>query len=120
MGVDVIFLSGDRPELLYASLQQDTQDDIADLDYQIYSDADAAAAMAFGTAFKTTEGMTDWLDEKGHDYADSSIERHSVLGVPAVYAIDQSGVIRFDFVEANYKVRLPAEELLAVAAKIAQ
>ena len=120
LGVDVIFLSGDRPELLFASLKQDTQDDIAELDYQIYSDANAEAAIALRTAFKTTEGMTDWLEEKGHDYADSSIGRHGILGVPAVYAIDQSGLIRFDFVEANYKVRLPAEELLAVAAEIAQ
>ena len=119
MGIDVIFLSGDRPELLYASLKQDTQDDIADLDYKIYSDADAEAAVALGIAFKTNERMINWLEEKNHDYADSSIGRHRVLAVPAVYAIDKSGVIQFDFVEANYKVRLPAEDLLVVAKEIA-
>ena len=120
MGIDVMFLSGDRPELLYASLMQDTQDDIADLDYQIYSDAESRAAIALGTAFRTTQGMVDWLEQKQHDYADSSIDRDGILAVPAVYAIDATGMIRFDFVEADYKVRLPADELLAVAREIVQ
>ena len=120
LGVDVLFLSGDRPELLYASLAQDTQEDIAGLDYRIYSDAESHAAIAFGTAFRTGVGMTEWLEEEGRDYADSSIDRDGILAVPAVYAIDQSGMIRFDFVEANYKVRLPADELLSVAREIVQ
>ena len=55
MGIDVLFLSGDRPELLYASLAADTQEAIADLDYRIYSDADAQAAIAFGIAFRPSE-----------------------------------------------------------------
>ena len=119
MGVDVYFLSGDRPELLYASLSQDTQEDIADLDYQIFSDAESQAAIALGTAFRTSERVVDWLDKKGRDYAGSSIDRDRILAVPAVYAVDQTGMIRFDFVEADYKVRLPADDLLAVAKEIA-
>ena len=120
LGVDVLFLSGDRPDLLYASLAQDTQDDIADLDYRIYSDAESQAAIAFGTAFRTGDGLAEWLEETNRDFADSSIDRDSILAVPAVYAIDETGMIRFDFVEADYKVRLPADELLAVAAEIVQ
>ena len=56
---------------------------------------------------------------KGRDYAGSSIDRDRILAVPAVYAVDQTGMIRFDFVEADYKVRLPADDLLAVAKEIA-
>ena len=55
MGIDVLFLSGDRPELLYASLAANTQEAIADLDYRIYSDADAKAAIALGIAFKASD-----------------------------------------------------------------
>ena len=119
LGVDVLFLSGDRPEQLYASLEQDTQDDIADLDYRIYSDAESQAAIAFGTAFRVDDGIRQWFDEKGRDYKDSSIDRDNILAVPAVYAIDSKGMIRFDFVEADYKVRLPADDLLGVAREIA-
>ena len=120
MGIDVLFLSGDRPELLYASLAADTQEAIADLDYRIYSDSDAQAAIAFGIAFKASDHTISRRHDKGQDIGESSMERYGVLPVPAVFAIDQSGVIRYSFVEANYKVRLPADELLAVAKELVQ
>ena len=120
LGVDVLFLSGDRPEMLYASLKQDTQDDIADLGYRIYSDADAQAAIALGIAFKASERTIKGRLDKGQDIEDSSMLKHGVMPVPAVYAVDTSGMIRFDFVEPNYKVRLPADELLAVAKELAE
>jgi len=120
MGIDVMFLSGDRPDMLYASLAEDTQENIEELDYQIYSDADANAAIALGVAFKVSEHTINRRNEKGQDIEDSSMLRHGVLPVPAVYAIDKTGLIRFDFVEPNYKVRLPAEELLAVSRELVQ
>ncbi len=120
MGIDVLFLSGDRPELLYASLAANTQEAIADLDYRIYSDADAQAAIALGIAFRASDRTINRRHDKGQDIGESSMERHGVLPVPAVFAIDQSGVIRFSFVEANYKVRLPADELLAIAKELVQ
>jgi peroxiredoxin len=120
MGIDVLFLSGDRPELLYASLAADTQEAISDLDYRIYSDADAQAAIAFGIAFRASDRTINRRHEKGQDIGESSMERYGVLPVPAVFAIDRSGVIRYSFVEADYKVRLPADELLAVAKELVQ
>ncbi|MDA0705121.1 MAG: peroxiredoxin-like family protein [Proteobacteria bacterium] len=120
LGIDVIFLSGDRPELLYASLREETQDDIANLDYKIYSDADMQAAIALGIAFKVPEMAINRRIDKGDDIGESSMLQHGALPVPAVFAIDQSGVIQFDFVEADYKVRLPADELLAVAQKLVE
>jgi peroxiredoxin len=120
MGVDVMFLSGDRPDMLYASLATDTQENIADLDYKIYSDADAQAAIALGIAFQVSERLVSGRRDKGQDIEGSSILNHGVLPVPAVYAIDTAGTIRFDFVEPDYKVRLPADELLAVAKELAE
>lgn len=120
MGIDVMFVSGDRPELLYASLAAETQEAIAELDYRIYSDADAQAAIAFGIAFRASDRTINRRHDKGQDIDESSMQRHGVLPVPAVFAIDRSGVIRFSFVEANYKVRLPANELLAVAKELVQ
>lgn len=114
-GIDVLFLSNDRPELLYSSLKMETQEDIDGLDYVILSDANINAARALGTAFRTDKGLTDYLDKKGRDYAGSSIGNHNALAVPAVYVIDQSGEIVFDFINPDYKVRLPADELLETA-----
>lgn len=114
-GYDVLFLSNDRPEILYSSLKQETQEDIDGLDYMILSDAEIDAARALGTAFRIDKGMKGRFDEKGRDYAQSSIDNYDALAVPAVYVIDRFGQIVFDFVEPDYKVRLPADELLNAA-----
>lgn len=115
MGYDVLFLSNDRPEILYSSLKQETQEDIDGLDYLILSDADINAARALGTAFRIDKNMKQRFDERGRDYAESSIDKYDALAVPAVYVIDRSGQIVFDFVEPDYKIRLPADELLRAA-----
>lgn len=118
-GVEVLFLSGDRPDLLYQSLSRETQDDIAALNYTILSDADAQAAIALGIAFKASQRTIDRRYEKQQDIDDSSMLRHGVLPVPAVFAIGTDGVIAFTFAEPNYKVRLPADELLQVVRELA-
>ena len=118
LGVDMLFLSGDRPELLYKSLQRETQEDIDGLGYQILSDADSNAAMALGIAFKASKATIEGRNQKGQDIARSSMLLHGSLPVPSVFAIDTAGVIAFVYVNANYKVRLPAGELLQVAREI--
>ena len=119
LGVDVLFLSGDRSELLYESLKQETQDDIAGLDYTILSDADAQAAIALGIAFRASQGTIDGRRARNQDIDGSAMLKHGVLPVPSVFAIDKQGEIRFAYTNADYKVRLPAEELLAAAHEIA-
>jgi len=119
LGIDVLFLSGDRPELLYESLESEAQEDIAGLDYTLLSDADAQASMALGIAFKAPQRAIDYVKKKGDGYTKSSMDRHGVLPVPAVFAIGRDGVIAFTFVNPDYKVRLPADELLAAARAIA-
>jgi len=119
MGVDVLFLSGDRSELLYASLESQAQEDIADLDYTILSDANAQAAIALGIAFRAGDRTIDYVNNKGDGYSASSMDRHGVLPVPAVFAIGKDGVIAYSYVNADYKVRLPADELLSAAKMIA-
>lgn len=119
MGVDVLFLSGDRSELLYESLKGETQQDIAGLDYTILSDANAQAAIALGIAFKASDRTIQGRRDKGHDIEASSMERHGVLPVPAVFAIGKDGVIAYSYVNADYKVRLPADDLLSAARMIA-
>jgi len=119
MGIDVLFLSGDRAELLYESLSLEAQEDIDGLDYTILSDADAQAAVALGIAFKASDRTINRRHEKGQDIADSSMTRHGVLPVPSVFVGDADGVIRFAYTNADYKVRLPADELMAAAREIA-
>ena len=118
MGVDVVFLSGDRAELLFDSLKMETQEDIADLNYTILSDADAQAAIALGIAFRASQRTINGRVNKGQDIDGSSMRTHGVLPVPAVFAIDAAGVIQFAYTNADYKLRLPDDELIAAAREI--
>jgi peroxiredoxin len=120
MGVDVLFLSGDRPDLLYSTLSRETQEDIDGLEYTILSDADAQAAVALGIAFKAKQSTIDRRLEKQQDIDDSSMTLHGVLPVPAVFAIGTDGVIAYTFADPNYKVRLPSDDLLAVVGELVQ
>ena len=119
LDIDVLFLSGDRPELLYESLEHQAQEDIAGLGYTILSDADAQASIALGIAFKAAQRTIDYVNKKGDGYRKSSMERHGLLPVPAVFAIGRDGVIAFTYINPDYKMRLPADELLAAARAIA-
>ncbi len=118
MGVDVLFLSGDRPELLYSSLEQETREDVAGLGYTILSDAEIDAAKALGIAFMADPDYVARRDASG-DIDGSSMKNFGVLPVPAVYVIDRTGKVTFSFVEPDYRIRLPADDLLAAASEVA-
>lgn len=115
MDIDVYFLSGDRPDQLIASLQPETKSDVEELDYILLSDANAAAAIAFGTAFRAPDAVADWLSKDEKAFRGSSIDLHGVLPVPSVYAIGTDGQIAFAYTNADYKLRLSPGELKAVA-----
>ena len=119
LGVEVLFLSGDRPDRLYSSLGRETRATIENLDYTILSDADAQAAIALGVAFRASSETIERRRAKGDDIEASSMERHGILPVPAVFAVGTDGVIAFAYANPDYKVRLPADELLAVARELA-
>lgn len=119
MGVDVLFLSGDRSELLLTSLSSETQDDIDGLGYTILSDANAQAAIALGIAFKASDQTMQGRIERGDDIEQSSMERHGVLPVPAVFAINREGIITYTYANPDYKIRVSADDLVAAATAIA-
>lgn len=120
MGVDVLFLSGDRSELLLASLSRETQADIEGLGYTLLSDANAQAAIALGIAFKASDRTIQRRIARGDDIERSSMARHGVLPVPAVFAINREGIIEYAYANADYKIRMSADDLMAAAKGISE
>jgi peroxiredoxin len=117
-GVDILFLSGDRPEILYSNLKQETQHSIASLDYTILSDARLDASMALGLAFKMPDNTLERFRDRNREIDDSSIAIHNALPIPAVYVINTKGYIAFAYTNPDYKVRLPADEVKAAVEKV--
>ncbi len=116
-GMEIVFLSGDRPEVLYAGLKGDAQATAKDSNYVIYSDANVEAASVLGIAFKTPEKMRGMLIDKV-GATDSSVDLHSALPVPAVFIIDTKGEVAFVYTNPDYKVRLSAEDTKAAAMEV--
>jgi peroxiredoxin len=114
-GMDVLFLSADRPEILYSNLMQDTQASIGGLDYHILSDAGLEAASALGIAYRVPEDTLASYQGRGRDMGNSSIALLSALPLPAIFIVDSSGIVRFAYSNADIRVRLPAEEVRAAA-----
>ncbi len=111
MGFEVIFLSTDRPEILYASLF----DWISDINYTLLSDSKMDASRALGIAFRMEESDYERMKSIGVDMEKTTGETHHMLPVPAVFIIDTGGVIQFVYANPNYKVRLEGERILAAA-----
>jgi len=111
MGFDVLFVSADRPEKLYASLKEEN----ADVEYTLLSDSSMEITQTYGVAYHVDEDYRLWLLGMDMDIEDASGETHHVLPVPSVFLIDTTGTIQFQYSNPNYKVRLHPEVLLAAA-----
>lgn len=109
MGFDIWFISVDRPELLYESLEQ------PDIGYVVLSDSGLDATRAFGLAFQVSDELVQKYLTHDIDLEKASGESHHVLPVPATFIIGADGVIQFQHTNPNYKMRLHPDVLLAAA-----
>ncbi len=112
LGYELVFLSADRPELLYSSLKE------PDISFTLLSDARMQAARAFGVAFRVDDATVAKYKGYGVDLEEASGETHHELPVPAVFVVDRAGVIRYAFANADYKVRIDPQELLTEARRV--
>jgi peroxiredoxin len=107
-GYQVLFLSTDKPDLLYSSLKEKVT-------YHLLSDSSLSAAEAYGVAWHVEGAALQSLKSYGIDLdATQGTSRHE-LPVPAVFIIDRSGVIRFRYYNPDFRVRLDAASVMAAA-----
>jgi peroxiredoxin len=109
LGYKIIAISMDKPQNLKATL------DKYNMKYELYSDSKANAVKEFGIAFKVNEDYLQKLKSYNMDLEASSGKTHHILPVPSVFIVDDNGVIRFEYVNPNYKIRISGEMLLEAA-----
>jgi peroxiredoxin len=112
-GFEVLFLSTDRPALLYSSLKDQK------VPYTLLSDPGLAAAQAFHVAFHLDDAAYAQQLKWGIDLEKTTGTKAHALPVPSVFLVDASGVIRFVYSNPDFKVRLGAQELWNAAAPLA-
>jgi peroxiredoxin len=109
MDFDIWFISVDQPSMLQKSL------DDPEMGYTLLSDAGLEATRAFGIAFQLSDEMFEKYMGAGLDLEGASGETHHVLPVPSTYIIGADGIIRFQYTNPDYRVRLHPDVLLAAA-----
>lgn len=109
LGYQIIAISPDRPEKFRESIEKHK------LSYLLLSDSKMNGAQAFGLVFKVDEKALEQYKKYGVDLEDASGEKHHLLPVPAVFVVGTDGIVKFEYVNPNYKVRLDPDVLLAAA-----
>ncbi len=111
-GFDIIAISPDKPANLKESVAQHS------LSYQLVSDSKVEAAKAFGVAYRVDEELGKELLVNGVNLEEASGENHGALVVPSAFLVDEKGVIRFQYSNVDYKVRVDEDQLLREAKKV--
>ena len=109
LGYQIAAISADRPSELTLSLEEH------DLGFQLFSDSSMTAAVQFGLAWRAPDDLVTRYLTYNIDLEAASGETHHVLPVPAVFVVGTDGVVRFQYVNPNHRIRLNADVLLAAA-----
>lgn len=107
LGYQIIAVSPDDAQHLQAT------DEKNKLNYQLLSDSKGLLTKAAGLAFKAPERYGKMLVEH------SSGDNNGFLPVPAVFVLNTKGEILFEYINPNYKVRMPGDLLLAALKSLA-
>ena len=86
--------------------------------FPILSDADVAAAKAFGLAFRVDDETVKKYQGFGIDLEKASGQKHHALPVPAVFIVDKSGKIAFAHSDPDYRQRLDVERIVSELKKL--
>jgi len=109
MGYQLVAIGTDSPEKLNVSAQAQQ------LEYLLLSDANLNAAKQFGLAFYAPKAYAKTL-KKGSGGLNTDL----LLPVPAVFILDRQGQIEFEYINPDYKHRMNANLLKAVAQSLAE
>jgi peroxiredoxin len=112
-GFVILFISTDRPEILYSSLKT------PDIHYTLLSDGELRAAKVFHIAYHLDDAAHARQLQWGVDLEATTGTKEHALPVPSVFIVDASGTIRFVYSNPDYAVRLGADSLWKAASPFA-
>ena len=114
LGYELLFLSADRPAVLAEGSMGD------DIPFRLLSDSTMSIASDFGIAFKVADETIERYKGAGIDLAGAAGGDHGLLPVPSVFIIGSDGEIKFQYVNPNYRERIPGSLLLGAAKAFAE
>jgi peroxiredoxin len=109
LGYNIIAVSPDRPGKILEGVPDKK------FNYTLLSDSKMTEARKLGIAFKVDEETIIKYKDYKIDLEEASGQNHHMLPVPAVFIIGTDEVIKFSYVNPDYKIRLDEDILLAAA-----
>ncbi|WP_251357938.1 peroxiredoxin-like family protein [Kangiella sp. TOML190] len=109
LGYQLVAISPDTPDALKKSISE------RKLKYQLISDFNLQATRQFGLAFYIPKTYSNKVKAIGGKTQTLAGDERSILPVPAAFVLDTQGVIQFEYINPNYKVRIKPELLLDAA-----
>jgi peroxiredoxin len=102
LGYQIIAINPDSPEKLREAKGK------SETNYILYSDAEGKFSEGLGIAFKAPERYAPMLSES------SAGKNSGFLPVPSVYVVNSEGLVMFQYINPDFRVRISAKLMLAV------
>ena len=103
LGYQIVAISPDDFKNLQSTIENNSTK------YKLLSDPNGKFIKEIGIAFKTSSSLKEYITGKGQKG-----ETSSVMPAPTVMIVDKKGVIKFEYINPNYKERISGEMLLSV------
>ena len=112
LGADLIAISPQSPS---HSLSQQEKEELS---FKLLSDTQGEVAAQYEVLFTVPPEVKEIYQGFGLDLTEYNAVDEWILPVPAVYVIDQQGIVRFADVNADYTVRAEPQEIIEVLKKL--
>jgi peroxiredoxin len=112
-GVTLVAISPNTPDVSAELV------DAAELTFPVLSDHDNLVAKQFNLVYSMVPEHIEYYRDHGRDIGALNGTESWELPVPATYVIDQTGTIRYAFVDLNHRVRAEPSDVVAIAAELA-
>jgi len=89
-----------------------------EITFPVLSDSENTVTKQFNLVFEMHEELVDHYREIDRNIDEMNGSDVWELPVPATYVIDQSGVIRYAWVDLNHRIRAEPSDVVAVAASL--
>ena len=103
IGYQIVAISPDDYKNLQSTIENNSTK------YKLLSDPNGEFIQEIGIAFKTSSSLKEYIIGKGQKGKTSS-----VMPAPTVMIVDKKGVIKFEYINPNYKERISGDMLLSV------
>ena len=103
LGYQIVAISPDDYKNLKSTIENNSTK------YKLLSDPNGKFIKEIGIAFKTSSSLKEYISGKGQKG-----EASSVMPAPTVMIVDKKGVIKFEYINPNYKERISGDMLLSI------